>query len=144
KLRDMPIALAGMVTGTLRLPPLAVSTTVNALAYADFTSGVGFLQRNAVDSALPLLERAVKADPDSPLTHARLAEAQVLKYQLTNDATWLSRAIQSLGGARQRNPDLAEVWFVSGLINTSAGAYETAQDDLRRGLEIEPQNGDGW
>ena len=144
KLRDMPIALAGMVTGTLRLPPLAAAQVVNAVAYADFTSGVGLLQRNSVDSALPLLERAVKADADSPLTHARLAEAQILKYQLTNDATWLNRAIVSLGNARQHNPDVAEVWFVSGMINASAGAYETARDDLRRGLEIEPQNGAGW
>jgi len=30
------------------------------------------------------------------------------------------------------------------MINASAGAYETARDDLRRGLEIEPQNGAGW
>ncbi len=144
KLRDLPVALAGMVTGTLRLPPLAVAQAVNAVAYADFTSGVGLLQRNAVDAALPLLERAVKADADSPLTHARLAEAQMLKYRLTNDATWLNRAIVSLGNARQHNPDVAEVWFVSGMINASAGAYETARDDLRRGLEIEPQNGAGW
>jgi tetratricopeptide (TPR) repeat protein/TolB-like protein len=144
KLRDMAIALAGMVTGALQLPPLAVAVTVNTGAYADFTSGVGLLQRNAVDGALPLLERAVKADPDSPLTHARLAEAQILKYQLTNDATWLNRAIMSFGNARQRNPDAAEVWFVSGMINESAGAYERARDDVRRGLEIEPENGDGW
>ena len=144
KVRDMPVALAGMVIGTLRLPPLAAAQAVNAVAYADFTSGVGLLQRNSVDSALPLLERAVKADADSPLTHARLAEAQILKYQLTNDATWLNRAIVSLGNARQHNPDVAEVWFVSGMINESAGAYEIARDDLRRGLEIEPQNGAGW
>jgi tetratricopeptide (TPR) repeat protein len=78
------------------------------------------------------------------LTHARLAEAELLKYQLTNDATWLNQAILSFGNARQRNPDLAEVWFVSAVINENVGAYETARDDLRRALEIEPQNGDGW
>jgi TolB-like protein len=132
KLRDMPIALAGMVIGTLRLPPLAVAQVVNAVAYADFTSGVGLLQRNSVDSALPLLERAVKADADSPLTHARLAQAQILKYQLTNDATWLNRAIVSLGNARQHNPDVAEVWFVSGMI---ARERRRLRDSLRRGLK---------
>jgi tetratricopeptide (TPR) repeat protein len=144
RLRDLPVALAAMVTGTFRFPPLAVAATVSPTAYADFTRGVGLLQRNMVDGALPLLESAVKADPDSPLTHASLAEAQILKYQFTNDATWLNQAIISLGNAQQRNPDLAEVWFASGMINESVGAYETARDDLRRALEIEPQNGDGW
>jgi eukaryotic-like serine/threonine-protein kinase len=144
KLRDIPVALAGVITGTFRLPPLATATSVNAAAYADFTRGVGLLERNGVDGALPLLEGAVTADPDSPLTHARLAEAQLLKYSLTNDERWLNQAILSFGSARQRNPDLAEVWFVSGLINESVGAYEAARDDLQRALEIEPQNADGW
>jgi tetratricopeptide (TPR) repeat protein len=143
KLGDVPVALAGMVTGALRLPPLAVAAAVNAVGYADFTIGVGLLQSDR-DDALPLLERAVKADADSPLTYARLAEAQMMKFRHTNDATWLNRAMVSLGNARQRNPDVAEVWFVSGMMNQSAGAYETARDDVRRGLELEPQSGDGW
>src|SRR5262249_23038248 len=70
-LRGMPIAMAGMVTATLRLPPLAAVATVNAAAYPDFIRGVGLLQRNSVDEALPFLEKAVQSDPDSPLTHAR-------------------------------------------------------------------------
>jgi tetratricopeptide (TPR) repeat protein/TolB-like protein len=144
RLRELPIALAGVVTGTLHLPALTALATVNSAAYPDFTRGVGLLQRNMADGALPLLESAVKADPDSPLTHARLAEAQLQKYQVTNEERWLNQAILSFGSARQRNPDVAEVWLVSATINEFIGAYETARDDVRRALDIEPRNGEGW
>src|SRR5207249_5258828 len=125
EVRNIPVALAGMVTGTLRLPPLAVAATVNAAAYTDFAAGVSLARRDpGVDRALPLLERAAATDPDSPLTHARLAEAQWRKYQLTSDAQWQDRALASLKNAEQRNPDLAVVRFVSGMIYDSFGQYE--------------------
>jgi serine/threonine-protein kinase len=143
-LRELPMALAGVVTGTLHLPALAAVAAVNSAAYADFTRGVGLLQRNMADAALPLLERAAKADPDLPLTHARLAEAQLQKYKVTNDARWLDRSILSFGNARQRNPDVVEVWLVSATINEYVGAYETARDDIHRALDIEPLNGEAW
>jgi serine/threonine protein kinase/tetratricopeptide (TPR) repeat protein len=144
EVQGVPVALAGLVTATLRLAPLAVAPTVNAEAFTDFTRGIGLLARNATDKAIPLLENAVKADPNSPLTHARLAEAQILKYWSTNNALWMQRAILSLGDARQHNPDVVEVWSVSGLINYYRGLYEAAEMDLRRALQIEPQNGDTW
>lgn len=144
ELQDAPVSLAGLVTGTLRLPPLALAVGVNAAAFADYTKAVGLLQRNNTDEAIPLLEKAAKADPESPLTHARLAEAQMVNYSATNDVRWLEQAILSLGNARQRNPDVAEVWLVSAMINQYRGLYEPAEVDLHRAVEIEPQNGDVW
>jgi tetratricopeptide (TPR) repeat protein/TolB-like protein len=144
-LSSMPVALAGIVTGTLRLKPLASTATVNASAYPDFAAGLGLLQRDSgVDAALPFLARAVAADPDSPLTHARLAEAQARKYRLSFDSTWLDKARQSLHDATQRNPDLPLVWLVSGRINEYTGFYEQAESDLQRALQIDPGDGDAW
>jgi eukaryotic-like serine/threonine-protein kinase len=143
-LRNVPVALAGMITGTFRLPALAVSATVNSAAYGDFTQGIGLMERNGVDQAIPLLENAVRLDPTSPLTHARLAESQILKYWSTDDPMWMEQAILSLGDANRRNPDVAAVWSVSGLIDYYRGLYEVAEADLRRALEMEPQNGDAW
>lgn len=147
ELQDMPVALAGMVTGTLRLPPQPSAPTVNPAAYADFVAGVALSRRSTgVDAAIPLLERAVAADPDSPLTHARLAEAEVLKYgqAKAENAIWLERSKKSLQDAERRNPDLAVVRLVSGMINECEGSYGRAESDLRRGLDIEPMNGDVW
>jgi eukaryotic-like serine/threonine-protein kinase len=144
ELRNAPVALAGMVTGTLRLPPLTTAATVNPAAYPDFAAGVGLSRRNDVDAAIPLLKQAVAADPDSPLTHARLAEAQALQFRRTKDAVWLERAKSSLQDAEWRNPDLAMVRLVSAMINQYEGFYDKAESDLQRGLEIEPLNGDLW
>jgi len=145
ELGKLPVALAGMVTGTLHLTPQAAPVTVNRAAYADFTEGVALLRRDTgVDAAIPLLQRAVAADPDSPLTHARLAEAEAMKYSLTKNTSWLEQAKNSLQEARRRNPDLAVVRLVSGTIDESEGFHDRAESDLRRGLEIEPLNGDVW
>jgi tetratricopeptide (TPR) repeat protein/TolB-like protein len=150
ELPTLPVALAGMVTGTLRLPPLVKITTVNGAAYADFIRGVGLLQFDKADEALPLLERAARADPSSPLTHARLAQAQHLKYEFIKDMNgsggdeWQQQARTSLERAERIDPDLALVRAVSGIINEYVGLYERAEADFRRALEIEPQNGDVW
>jgi tetratricopeptide (TPR) repeat protein/TolB-like protein len=145
ELRNMPVALAGVITGTLRLPPLTMTATVNSAAWSDFTAGVGLLQRDTgVDAALPLLERAVAADPDSPLARARLAQAQALKYRRSHDPSWLDRASASLADAGHLNPDLPAVWLVSGMIGEYSGRYEKAESDLGRALEIDPRDGDAW
>jgi eukaryotic-like serine/threonine-protein kinase len=142
----MPVALAGMVTETLRLPPLFVAATVNAKAYRDWAEGASLTRGDpaGIDRALELLDRAVAADPDSPLTHATLSEAEWLKYWNTNDPHWRDRAQASLQKAEQRNPDLAAVRLVAGMMKDYDGRYEQAEIDLQRALDLEPRNGDVW
>jgi serine/threonine protein kinase/tetratricopeptide (TPR) repeat protein len=144
ELRNMPVALAGLVTGTLDLPPLVTTATVNAAAYPDFAAGTGLFERDSVDAAIPLLARAVMADPNSPLTYARLAEAQARKYNLSLASSWLDQARTNLHEAQERNPDLALVWVVSGRLKEYQGLYEAAESDLKRALEIDPRDGDAW
>ena len=92
-LAELPMALAGIVTGALRLPPLAREATVNAAAYPAFTAGVGLLQRDSgVDAALPLLERAVAADPDSPLTLRAAGGSAGTQVPAEPCIEWLDRA----------------------------------------------------
>jgi eukaryotic-like serine/threonine-protein kinase len=144
ELRQLPVALAGVVTGTLRFKPLATASTVKGAAYADFSTGVGLLQREEIERALPFLSRAVVEDPDSPLTHARLAEAQAAQYQFSPDPMWLETAAASLHKAQERDPDLGLVWLVSARIHQYQGHYEAAESDLERALEINPRDGDAW
>jgi tetratricopeptide (TPR) repeat protein len=102
------------------------------------------LARRDPDLALPLLERAVNADSDSPLTYAALADAQFAKYKVTRDLQWKERAFGTLQKAQQRNPDAAAVRMVSGTINDDDGQYEQAEADFLRIVEFEPTNGDVW
>ena len=144
-LRYAPVALAGMVTGTLHLPPLEVNPAVNAAAKQDYQAGLAYLQRyDGVDAALPLLERAVAADRDSPLTHAALAHAEWLKYALTKDQTWLDRSVESVRLAESRNLDLAPVHDVAGLLKANSGFYEQAAAEYRRAIELDPNDGDAY
>lgn len=142
ELHDAPIALSGLVTGTLRLPPVTVAPGVNAAAFGDYTKAAGLIARDLTEQAIPLLENAAKADPDAPLIYAKLAEAEGIQYESTKDVTWLAQAIQSLNEARQRNPDLAGFWSASGLIHQFQGLYEAAESDFHRALELDPQSGD--
>jgi TolB-like protein len=58
----IPLALAGVVTGALHLPPINSETALKPAAIADFSKGVTLARReDRLDAALPLLERAVAA-----------------------------------------------------------------------------------
>ena len=146
ELRYTPVALAGFVTETLKLPPLAVEVTVNAAAKEDYWKGLYYWRRNSgADTALVFLERAAIADPDSPLTHAALAEAQWLKYNvLTKDRLWRERAAESEREAEARNPDLPQVHRVAGLLQYDAGRYELAAAEYLRAIELDPKNSDAY
>src|SRR5262249_5407443 len=113
-------------------------------AYPDYAAGISLSRPNTADTAIALLERAVAADPGSPLTHVKLAEAQWLKYQSTKDERWSQRALVSLRNAEERNPDVAAVRFVSGFVHEQQGQYEPAAADYLRAIELEPNYGDAW
>ncbi len=143
ELQYAPIALAGVVTSTLHLPPVTVNAAVNAAARQDYQTGLSYVRRDTgVDAALAFLERAVAADPGSPLTHAGLTEAEWFKYFLTNDRLWLARAAESLRQAEIRNSDLAPVHRMAGILKANDGRYEQAEAEYRRAIELEPGNGD--
>jgi serine/threonine-protein kinase len=142
--RYVATAITGMVTAALRLPP-AGTPAVNASARQSYSRGLRYTRRNStIDDALPLLERAVKADPDSPLTWAGLAEAQWFKYFITKDSMWLGRSSESLRQARNRNPDLAAVHRVNGLLLRNVGSDGQAEQEYLRAIEMEPTNGDAY
>jgi eukaryotic-like serine/threonine-protein kinase len=142
--RYIPTALTGFVTETLHLPP-AQAPAVNQAARQDYLAGVKDTRRNStIDVALPLLERAVQKDPDSSLTRAGLAEAQWIKYFVTKDAVWLSRTAESVRLAEIRNPDVAAVHRIAGVLKENDGAYEQAVAEYQRAIEIEPGNSDAY
>jgi len=132
-------ALAGVVTETLHLMPLATTASVAPAAQEDYLTGVSLLSRDSqVDAALAHLQRAADADPDSALTHAGLAEAEWEKFFLTKDQQWLDRATESVRQAEGRNPDLAAVHDIAGLLKANSGFYEQAIAEYQRALELDP------
>jgi len=145
ELRHAPVAVAGMVTSTLHLPPVEPNATVNAAAREDYLTGLSYVQDNIrPDDAVQLLERAVAADPESPLTFAGLAEAQWIKSVDTGQIDWKEKALESVRQAELRDPDLPEVHMISGWLKKNSGNYELAEADFERVIELQPNNGDAY
>jgi Flp pilus assembly protein TadD len=137
-LRYAAKAIAGVVTASLRLPRPPVPA-VNPAARQDYLAGIAFARRNSkIDQALPLLRRAVEADPDSPLTWAGLAEAQWVKYFLTQDRSRLNDTAESVRQAQNRDPDAPAVHRIAGVLQSHAGLYESAAEEYTRANELEP------
>jgi tetratricopeptide (TPR) repeat protein len=118
---------------------------VKPAALQDYQQGLALTRKDSgIDTAIPLLQRAVEADPDSSLTFAALAEAEWFKYYLTKDHVWLDRTKEAARQAELRNLDLAPVHRVAGILEQNAGHYELAENEFRRAIELDPKNSDAY
>jgi serine/threonine-protein kinase len=145
QLRYAPAAITGFVTQTMHLPPAGPAPAVQAAARADYFAGLSAVRRDTgVDAALASFGRAVRTDSDSPLTWAGLGEAQWFKYFLTREREWLTRATESVRQAELRNPDVAAVHKIAGILQRNSGKYEAAEAEFRRALEMDANDGDTW
>ncbi len=145
QIRYIPGALAGVVTGAFHLPPAAIPA-IHAAARSDYEAGSVLLRHDAtVDAAIASFERAVAADPDSPLAFAGLSDAQYEKYAFGNrDSSWLRRAAENEKEAERRNPDLPRVLFMSASLDTGNSRYDRAIAEFTRALEIDPKYADAY
>ena len=145
EVRYAGVALAGMVSGTLLLPPLLDTATVNAAARPDYEAGLSLLSNGTTpDDAIVRMQRAAAADQDSTLVFAGLAEAYWAKYLVTSQQLARERSEEALRQAELRNLDLPEVHLIAGLVKASVGLYEQAVADFQRVIEIQPNNGDAY
>ncbi len=145
EIRFAPAALAGLVTEALHLPPPSTSVLINARARPDYQKGLSCLRSDkSIDAALAFMSNAVAADPSSALAYAGLAEAQWAEYHVNNDRKWFIPAAESARLAEYRNPDLAEVHRIVGLIDATNGLFEAAKVEYGRAIELDPNNSDGY
>lgn len=146
ELRYAPVALAGMVTNSLNLPPLMTSATViNAAARQDYTTALSYMKGDIrPDDDIHLMKRVVMADPASALGYAGLAEAQSFKSRVSGDPVWTEKARESVRQAELRDPDLPEVHMIAGWLEKTSGHYEVAEAHFLRVIAIQRDNADAW
>jgi eukaryotic-like serine/threonine-protein kinase len=137
KTKYVPVALAGFASWSLGTPPLRV--LVSSAGQSDYDLGRTLIRRDStIEQAVAAFERAVAADPDSALTYAGLAEALYLQNYVNGDPALLDRFAQAEREAELRDPDVAAVHRMRGLLDTRAGQYELAESDYLRAIELDP------
>jgi tetratricopeptide (TPR) repeat protein len=129
----IPRALAGLLTMTFHLPPLASEKMANPTAAELYLQGVKLTKRDSgLDEAVRIFSQALVISPEEPLIHAGLAEARWFKYYRTRDQLWLDGATESVRNAERLNPDLAPVHLAAGLLDNRAGRYDLALKQVEK------------
>lgn len=139
-------SLVALVASAFNLPRQARTESVNPAAYADYTAGIAQLrtgQRNYAQ-AVAAFERAVVADPSSPLPPAGLAEACYVAWVETRDPSWLKRGRESLAVAQRVSPDSLAVRLAAGRLNLVPGAYDRASQEYQRAIQLDSNNSEAW
>lgn len=134
-------AIAGMVTESLHVPP--PQETMRAEAKASYDAGLAAMEHDQITGAIPHFQHASELDKGSSLVLARLAESEFYNYALTSGkVTWLNRATDTVRRAQLRNPDVAPLHQISGLLKKQAGQDAEAIAEMLRAIEIDPKDGD--
>jgi serine/threonine-protein kinase len=153
--RWMPFAVAGAVLllaasfywlGPLRSGAKAVSSS--PAAHSDFLQAQDLLDRyyrpNNIERAIALFRKSVAADPSSASGHAGLCRALWMQYLDSHDTTLVDPAKVSCARAVELDPDNVSAHITLGMIETSAGSYDLASEELKRGLNLNARSADAW
>ena len=143
---SMPEAIAGAISGSLRLHGAAQREVLSQEATVFYDRGLYLLRRDAesFEEAIPQFEQAARLHPRSPLPLAGLAEANIMKFQATAEGASLEAAQRFLTTAQSLNPDSVSVLLAAGLLHQTRGQYEKALEDFRRVQDLEPRNADAF
>ena len=139
-------ALAAAVTVALRLRGATPADSVSKEAYPDYVQGMASY-RNGVsqaDAAIASFTKAAALDPKSPLPYARMAEVNMVKFEVLQGREWLDRANELIAKAQSINPASFLVLYLAGGLKKERGQYDEAAQDYRRAIEVNPLEQNAW
>ncbi len=138
------IAMLGIEMTPQIQAEMTKGSTDNQEASNFYLSARGYLQRyekeENLDLAIELFNRSIDNDPDYALAYAGLGEAYWQKWELTKEIESAQKAQEYGQIAVQKNEDLAPVHITLGIIYRDTGHNEEAINELKRAIEIEPDN----
>jgi DNA-binding winged helix-turn-helix (wHTH) protein len=114
-------------------------------AFVEGRAALETLEAGQVARALDVFERAIAAVPEYASAHVGLANACVLRYEMTRadplpDHTALERAARHAREACRLNPQSAEAWATLGFIAARTGSRVDALAASNRAIALEPDN----
>lgn len=126
------------------LSRLAAGGTSRPEANEFYLQGRGYLQRyeqkENLDAAIGLFQKAVQEDADFALAFAGLGEAYWRKYELTRDPELVQEAQSNCQQALKLNSNLVPVQITLGIIERGKGNYQEAIKSFKNALALDPVN----
>jgi len=117
-------------------------------AYDFYVQGIGYLQRyerlENVESAITLLQRAIKEDHNYAQAEAALAQAYWYKYSATKDPKWAEQAKTAVKAAEKLDSRLSEVKLAIANLNLQTGAFPAAISAFQSLIGIDPENSEAY
>jgi len=118
--------------------------TDNADAYDAYLQGRNVLRgrRDAANlkSALAFFETAIKSDPQFALALTGRADACLLMYDATRNASWVEQAQLAAQAAEGYKPDLPEVHSSLGSVYQYQGKFPEAISELKQAVAMLPNS----
>ncbi len=132
------------ISGAASLSPGVGDTSLPQSAHEQTQRAAQLLQRqdrsDNVDSAINMLEQALKVEQRHAPAHAYLTEAYRRKNATNPDPQWTRLAAESARRALELNPDLAIAHTMQGFVEYDAGRFAAAETQWRRAIELDPVN----
>jgi tetratricopeptide (TPR) repeat protein/TolB-like protein/tRNA A-37 threonylcarbamoyl transferase component Bud32 len=117
-------------------------------AYNYYTQARGYLEDASkaanVDSAVILLEQALKADPNYGRAQADLGSAYWAKYTASKDKSLIAKSRQACSKAIDLGNAGAAGHVCLGVIENGTGKYEEAVNQFQSAVQLEPSNEDAY
>ena len=124
------------------------STTPVATVRDDYEKARDLLDHyyrpQALDTAIPLLEKTVERDPNLAPAYADLGRANLLQYIQLRDDKYFEPARQSSLRALSLNPNLASPHVTLGTLYTWTGKRELASQELEEALKLDKFNASAY
>jgi serine/threonine protein kinase/tetratricopeptide (TPR) repeat protein len=125
-----------------------VHPTENTTAYDLYLKGRDALRGNQgtrdTQTAIRLLESALRQDPNFALAYAGLADANLRLYKDTKDSLYAEKALSSAQKSESLNVSLPEVHLSLGSVYNATGRATEAVTELKRALTLAPNSDDAY
>jgi serine/threonine protein kinase/tetratricopeptide (TPR) repeat protein len=127
---------------------LAFHGTTMPDAYNYYTQARGYLQdagkAASIDSAIILLEQALKVDPNYGRAQADLGSAYWARYSASKDKNLIPKSRQACSHAIELGNSGAAGHVCLGVIASGTGKYEDAVAQFQSAVQLEPSNEDAY
>jgi serine/threonine-protein kinase len=96
-------------------------------------------QEQSLQRAIDYFNRAIELDPRYADAYAKLGEAYLLLYRLTNRPEHIALAAQNATKARELDDTRPSTWITLGMIDAQKQAYATAERSFRNAIDRGPR-----